>query len=169
MAATNTDLRWSLGLASPHRCCLSSSSFCWKIPQVEILDQVASRVWSSRAGLPRVSRRQMAFLLGVSPATRTTALVRTSRSFSSQLNCATSPSTRDNSQSRGAMDNHAQSLSRRRSFSLPCPGYDLYPRGGIFNVRVPVHTRAGSMSLGLSHLNRVCWLGVWPPLQISSQ
>ena len=46
------------------------------------------------------------------------------------------------------MGNHAQSLSRRRSFSLPCPGYDLYPRGGIFNVRVPAHTRAGSMSLG---------------------
>ena len=51
MAATNTDLRWLLGLASPHRCCLSSLSFCWKIPQVEILDQVATRVLSSRAGL----------------------------------------------------------------------------------------------------------------------
>ena len=82
MAATNTDLRWSLGLASSHRCCLSSSSFCWKIPQVEILDQVATRVWSSRADfceLPDVV--QMAFLLEVSRVPRTTALVRTSRSF----------------------------------------------------------------------------------------
>lgn len=50
MAATNTDLRWLLGLASPHRCCLSSSSFCWKIPQGAILAQVATRVLSSRAG-----------------------------------------------------------------------------------------------------------------------
>ena len=50
VAATNTDLRLSLGLASSHRCCLSSSSFCWKIPQVEILAQVATQVWSSRSG-----------------------------------------------------------------------------------------------------------------------
>ena len=28
VVTTNTDLRWLLGLASPHRCCLSSSSFC---------------------------------------------------------------------------------------------------------------------------------------------
>ena len=121
-----------------------------------------------QSGLPRVSRRQMAFLLRVSPVTRVTAVVSTSRTFSSQLICATSPSTRDVCQSREAMGNHAQSLSRCRSFSLPCPGYDLYSRGGIFNVRVPAHTRARSMSLGLSHLNRACWLGVWPPLQISS-
>ena len=46
------------------------------------------------------------------------------------------------------MGNHAQSVSRRRSFSLPCPGYGLYARGGIFNVRGSNHTRAGSMSLG---------------------
>ena len=43
------------------------------------------------------------------------------------------------SQPRGGMENHAQSVSRRRSFSLPCPGYDLYPRGGIFNVRGSNH------------------------------
>ena len=75
MAATNTDLRWSLGLASPHCCCLSSSSFCdsasgnsgpGRNPSVE-----------QQSGLPRVSRRQMAFLLGVSPVTRVTALVST--------------------------------------------------------------------------------------------
>ena len=119
-------------------------------------------------GRPRFSRSQVAFLLGVSLVTRVTALVCTSRSFSSQLICATSPSTSDICQSRGGIENHAQSLSRRRSFSLPCPGDDLYPRGGIFNFRALAHSRAGSVSLGLSHLNRACWLGVWPPLQISS-
>ena len=39
---------------------------------------------------------------------------------------------------------------------------------GVINIRGSAHTRAGSMSLSLSHLNRACWLGGWPPLQISS-